>query len=164
MLSVGKRAVSTVAGRVRQFSSQFVKVEDKRIHCVMAGTGPNPLLLLPGALGTAATDFGPQLAGLAGERFTVVGWDPPGYGQSRPPPRDFTDFFRTDARLAMGTMQALGFSRFSLAGWSDGGITALIAAAVYPELVNKLFVWGANAYIAKSDIEMIEQVRYTFYT
>ena len=54
------------------------------------------------------TDFGPQLKSLNKERFTVVGWDPRGYGQSRPPDRDFPpDFFERDAKDAVDLMKVL---------------------------------------------------------
>jgi valacyclovir hydrolase len=40
-----------------------VRVDGRNIHVVRVGGGPHPLLLLPGALGSATTDFAPQLAG-----------------------------------------------------------------------------------------------------
>ena len=52
-----------------------------------------------------------QLSGLSPLEFSLVGWDPPGYGGSRPPGRDFTDFFQRDAELAVTTMHKLGFQR-----------------------------------------------------
>ena len=56
--------------------------------------------------GSARTDFGPQLKSLNKERFTVVGWDPRGYGQSRPPNRVFpADFFERDAKDAVDLMK-----------------------------------------------------------
>jgi len=40
------------------------------------------------------------------EKFTLIAWDPPGYGLSRPPERDFTgNYFRRDADLAAKLMQ-----------------------------------------------------------
>lgn len=124
------------------------------------GTGKHPLLLLPGAIGSTRTDFAPQLKSLNKERFTVVGWDPRGYGRSRPPDRDFPlDFFERDAKDAVDLMKALGFSKFSLLGWSDGGITALIAAAKFPEQINRIAVLGANAYITQQDLKLYEGVR-----
>ena len=88
----------------------------------------------------------------------MIGWDPPGYGKSRPPERSWSNFFREDARLAVKTMRALGYSKFSLAGWSDGGITALIAAAQHPTNIHRLVLWGSNAYISQWDIDNINQV------
>ncbi|CAH2284200.1 valacyclovir hydrolase [Pelobates cultripes] len=56
-------------------------------------------------------------------------------------------------------MSALKFKRFSLLGWSDGGITALIAAARYPSLIHKLVVWGANAYVTEEDLQLYNAVK-----
>lgn len=61
--------------------------------------------------GSTWTDFGPQLKTLNKERFTVVGFDPRGYGQSRPPDRDFPpDFFERDAKDAVDLMQVWNLS------------------------------------------------------
>ncbi|XP_020793768.2 valacyclovir hydrolase [Boleophthalmus pectinirostris] len=130
------------------------------LHYEQTGKGKHALLLLPGALGNTRTDFEPQLKHLNKERFTVVGWDPRGYGKSRPPDRDFPeDFFERDAKDAVDLMKALGFDRFSLLGWSDGGITAMIAAAKNTDMINKLVVWGANAFVSKQDLELYNAVR-----
>ncbi|XP_054447939.1 valacyclovir hydrolase isoform X1 [Pteronotus mesoamericanus] len=103
------------------------------------------------------TDFGPQIKNLNKKLFTVVAWDPRGYGHSRPPDRDFPgDFFERDAKDAVDLMKTLKFKKFSLLGWSDGGITALIAAAKYPSYIHKMVIWGANAYVTEED-EMIYQ-------
>ena len=56
--------------------------------------------------GSGSTDFAPQLQNLNKKRFTVVAWDPRGYGQSRPPDRDFPlDFFERDAKDAVDLMK-----------------------------------------------------------
>lgn len=52
--------------------------------------------------------------------------------------------------------QALGFRKFSLLGWSDGGITALIAAARNPDLINKMVVWGSNAFVSQHDLGLYD--------
>lgn len=61
-------------------------------------------------IGSIDTDFRPQLSHLSESLFTVVGWDPPGYGNTtRPPNRDFSggrDMFYRDARLAQALMKA----------------------------------------------------------
>lgn len=147
---------------IRRLSSSLhsvqVSVGERTIHVVRRGHGPQPILLMPGALGTATTDFLPQLEALDPTLFSIVGWDPPGYGHSRPPARDFTDYFRRDADLAVTTMTRLGFSKFSMLGWSEGGITGLCAAIEHPGVVDRLVVWGTYAYIVKSDMDMIEAV------
>ncbi|XP_014219196.1 valacyclovir hydrolase-like [Copidosoma floridanum] len=135
-------------------------VDGVNINYVKTGVGEHPVLLLPGAVGSIWTDFKPQIEKLDKEKLTVVAWDPPGYGKSRPPNRTFPeDFFRKDAALACNLMKTLGYEKFSLVGWSDGGITALIIAAQYPENVQKIVVFGANSYMAPSEIETYEKIR-----
>ena len=91
------------------------------------------------------------------EDFTIIAWDPPGYGESRPPNRTFPPhFFNRDAIWACELMQTLGYDKFSLVGWSDGGITSLILAAHFPENVHKMIVFGANAYIKPEEMEIYE--------
>lgn len=50
--------------------------------------------------------------------------------------------------------QKLQIAPCSLLGWSDGGVTAMIIAAEFPELINKLVIWGANAYLTNQDVEI----------
>jgi len=45
-------------------------------------------------------------------------------------------------------------------GWSDGGITAMIAAAKHPEQIDKLVIWGANAYLVEQDEKIYESEFY----
>ena len=44
-------------------------------------------------------------------------------------------------------------------GWSDGGIVAMIVAAGYPDRINNLVIWGANAFVTQEDAELYEKVR-----
>lgn len=52
--------------------------------------------------------------------------------------------------------QALGFAKFSLLGWSDGGIAALIAAARNPDKIRKMVVWGVNAFVSQQDVQLYD--------
>jgi valacyclovir hydrolase len=58
-----------------------VNVNGVDLHYVESGSGPREglptVVALPGALGTAESDFGPQLRGLAGTAH-VVSFDPRG--------------------------------------------------------------------------------------
>jgi valacyclovir hydrolase len=45
-------------------------------------------------------------------------------------------------------------------GWSAGGISAMIAAAKYPEHIDKLVIWGACAYIKDHDAKIYESKFY----
>ena len=59
----------------------------------------------------------------------------------------------------MRTLLFSGFEKFSVLGWSDGGITGMILSGDRPELVEKLIVWGSNAFVSQEDIDLISKVR-----
>ncbi|XP_032665988.1 valacyclovir hydrolase [Odontomachus brunneus] len=158
--NVWNRQLSSMANKVRQIEERKVNVNGTDINYARVGTGDHPVLLLPGALGTIWTDFKPQLENLDVDKLVIVAWDPPGYGKSRPPNRIFSNnFFQRDAVYANNLMKTLGYKKFSLIGWSDGGITSLFLAATYPESVYKMVVLGANAYIHPMEIDFYKKVK-----
>eukprot|EP00051_Salpingoeca_urceolata_P027757 m.483157 g.483157 ORF g.483157 m.483157 type:complete len:321 (-) comp22800_c0_seq1:37-999(-) len=121
------------------------------MHYERRGNGP-PVLCLPGALGTGKSDFGHQLSGMSKD-FTVIAPDPLGYGQSRPPDRDWSvGFIQRDATDAQRLMEELGYDTYSVIGWSDGANSATILAANFPEQVNRLVVFGGNAFVDDDDL------------
>ncbi|XP_074644923.1 serine hydrolase BPHL-like [Tubulanus polymorphus] len=127
----------------------MVDVSGKTIHYEIVGNtnADRTILLIPGALGSGKTDFGPQLKHNWGEDVTLVAFDPPGYGKSTPPERKWTEqFLHNDAEVAAKFMKKIGKPYFSVMGWSDGGNTGVILAARYPKLVHKLVIWGSNSY------------------
>lgn len=154
----------------RLFSINTMQIEEKQIELtastvnlnisyVKAGQGNKAVLLMPGALGTGWTDFTPQINELPNllNDYAIIAWDPPGYGRSRPPARNFTEnFFETDALVAHIFMEKLHFDKFSVLGWSDGGIAAMLMAAKYPNAIDKLVIWGANAYILPEELDIYE--------
>ena len=80
-----------------------------------------------------------------------------GYGKSRPPNRTFPlDFFHRDATVANELMKVLEFNKYSVLGWSDGGITGLIMAAKFNAAIEKLVFWGANSYILPEEVQSYE--------
>jgi len=145
----------------RSVSTRRVTTRDGVGLHVVEGVGDGrAVLCLPGALGTAMTDFRPTLEGALGSGFQAVSFDPRGYGESRPPQRDFPlDFYVRDALDGADVMSALGHERYSVMGWSDGAIAAIHLAARLPERVESLVVWGGNAYITAADIEAWEGLR-----
>ncbi|XP_011144727.1 valacyclovir hydrolase [Harpegnathos saltator] len=154
------RQLSSMTTKSRQIEEQKVKINGIDINYAKVGTGDHPVLLLPGALGTIWTDFKPQIENLDADKLVIVAWDPPGYGKSRPPDKMFPDdFFQRDAVLAHDLMKTLGYKKFSLIGWSDGGITSLLLASTYPESIWKMVVTGANAYIHPDEMKLYEKVR-----
>ncbi|XP_012217385.1 valacyclovir hydrolase [Linepithema humile] len=159
-LLLRNRQLSTMTSKTRNVEERKIKVDDTEINYARVGKGDHPVLLLPGALGSIWTDFKPQVENLNVDKLTIVAWDPPGYGKSRPPERTFPDdFFQRDATWAHNLMKTLGYSKFSLVGWSDGGITSLLLASAYPESINKMIVFGANSYIHPDEIKAYESIR-----
>lgn len=144
-------------------SEQKLNVKGVNLNYVQSGGGSKSVLLLPGALGSAWTDFRPQIEKLPQllPDYNVIAWDPPGYGKSIPPKRKFDlDFFHHDAQSAVDLMLALGHSKFSVLGWSDGGITGLIVAGGCGlENVEKLVIWGAGAYLNAEEVKSLGAMR-----
>lgn len=137
-----------------------VNVDGLDINYVRVGSGDHPVLLLPGAMGSIWTDFKPQIEGLDRKKLTVVAWDPPGYGKSRPPNRTFSiDFFEQNAKHAFDLMKTLGYEKYSLIGWSDGGIMSLILSAVYPDSIRKSILVGANSFILPEELKIYQSIR-----
>ena len=95
----------------RNYSSSVatkIRVNEVDLHYEKAGESSHSVLCLPGALGSTQSDFGPQLKSLCKD-FTVVAFDPRGYGKSIPPKRDFPmDFFLRDANDGAELMASLG--------------------------------------------------------
>src|ERR1700733_744704 len=129
------------------------------MHVERAGQGA-PLLLIPGALGTGAGDFPDQIGWFAERGFEVIAPDPRGYGRSRPPERDYPpDFYQRDAADMFALMAALGHARFSLMGWSDGANIAAIMAAEKPDRIDRLVVFGGQAFLTAEEIAAFNGIR-----
>lgn len=78
-----------------------------KIHYEKVGNGPHVVLLLPGGLGSTRTDFEPQLRLMDKSKYTLVAWDAPGYGFSRPPDRNYAlggQIYFQDAELVATLM------------------------------------------------------------
>ena len=137
----------------------YADIRGARLHYEDLGEGL-PLLLLPGALGSGRSDFAPQLEALPQRGLRVVVPDPRGYGQSRPPEREFPpDFYQQDVYDAAALMETLGCPTYALGGWSDGAIESLLLALTYPQRVTRMAAWGGNAYVTQADIDAYETTR-----
>lgn len=90
----------------------------------------------------------------------IIAWDPPGYGKSIPPERKFTtDFLERDADTVKELMDVLNTPRFDILGWSDGGITGIILAGKHPQSIEKLIIFGSNAYLVEDELKIYEGIR-----
>lgn len=159
--ALGVSAVAAKAPPSELGAAQFISVNGRQLYVVSSGedSAEGPVICIPGAIGTVETDFAGQLAGLSQVR-RVVSFDPRGYGKSRPPARDWPiDFYHRDAADAHAIMQNLGYTSYSVAGWSDGANAAVLLAAKHPEAVKKLVIFGGNAWVEPKDIELYEATR-----
>lgn len=120
-------------------------------HYEEAGTG-EPLLLLHGGLGTALLHFWREIAFFAAH-YHVIAPDLRGYGRSSPPRRFPNDFYYRDADDMASLIEALSLAPMHVAGWSDGGVVALILAIERPDLVRSLAIWGAQARFTPEERE-----------
>jgi len=139
---------------------KFIKVLDYNIHYEKVGHGDHVIFLTPGNMGSTRTNFGAQLDTFDRDKFTLIAWDPPGFGYSRPPDRTHPDdYLHRDAQVAEQFLKALGISKVSILGWCNGATTAILFAAKYPKMVHKLVVQGAQAYISDKDRAMMDAFR-----
>nr|XP_034828878.1 valacyclovir hydrolase-like [Maniola hyperantus] len=137
-----------------------IKIGKHDINFIKVGHGPHSCIFTPGGLGTIWTNYKQQIEGFDRSRFTLVVWDPPGFGKSYPPEREFTsDSYENDADTGYKLMKMLDIPRFSVLGWSAGSSASLILAAKYPAAVRKLVVWGANAYILPTEIAGYKSIK-----
>jgi len=86
------------------------------------GSG-QPLVFIPGALGTGRTDFEHQISWFS-QNHQVIAVDPRGYGESRPPERDYPlGFYQRDAEDVLALMTALGYRVARNAPYAGGYTT-----------------------------------------
>lgn len=159
---------SLILRRFSSYSSSTVSTASLRcpVHVLKGGNGPHSILCIPGALGTALSDYSQQLNYFSKhDSFNIASFDPIGYGKSQGTHRSFQTspihFLQQDAIDGHTLMTTLkkGEAPYSVLGWSDGGVASLFLASMFPRYVRKLIIWGANAYVSPQDIEMFEKTR-----
>lgn len=100
----------------------------------------NPVFLLHGGF-SSSDDWAFEVPRLA-TSHTVIVTDTRGHGRSTMDEKPFSyELFAADLNALM---EALHVQKASIVGWSDGGITGLVMAMLYPEKVDKLFTYGSN--------------------
>ncbi|CAG2172512.1 unnamed protein product, partial [Oppiella nova] len=125
--------------------SSCVEVNGWSVWYEKFGSGPRPVLLIPGATGTGRSDFQHQLEGdnaLDFDMFTIIAVELPGWGRSRPPVRKY------------GTGE-LGFNKYSILSWSDGTKVALLMATLYPQSVESLILTSVYTYITNESLKQL---------
>jgi valacyclovir hydrolase len=135
-------------------------VNDVNFHYLDEGQG-RVLLLLGGTLGTARGDFSAQIDAFR-DTHRVIAPDRRGYGDTRPPARDFPDdFYEREARDMAALVRALELEDITVCGWSEGAAVALWLATLEPTRVRDVIVWGGISGLSAQDIARFESRRDT---
>ena len=135
----------------------------KTVYWVLKNEAPEAktLVFLPG-LSADHRLFDTQFGEFSKDN-TVIVWDAPGHGKSRP----YKDFSYTNfAKELKAILDAEGVSRAVLIGQSGGGFTAQSFVALYPDMVAGIAVIGscpyARRYYSRSDIFWLRQTKWLF--
>jgi len=76
-----------------------------------------------------------------------------GYYGSQPPSRKVENIsFAHDVELCAKFLTSLGHPKYTLIGWSAGSQLCLLFASKYPEMVERMMVWGAWDRLAGRDL------------
>ncbi|MCU0493424.1 MAG: alpha/beta hydrolase [Chloroflexaceae bacterium] len=133
----------------------YVNLPDARLAYLDEGNGP-PLLLIHGFTGTGHNHFAPLFAQLKAE-YRLLAPDLRGYGASQPPQRSFPpDFYGRDAADMAALLDALAPGPVTVLGFSDGAESALLLAAMRPDLVRGVVAWGVSGIIAPAMVESVQ--------
>lgn len=100
-----------------------------------------PIVLLHG-MGSHGAEFRAQLSGLS-DRFRLISWDAPGYGQSEPVASDDPDG-DDFVSVLKDFCDSLGLEAFHLVGSSWGSVIASCFAARHPHSVRSLTLLAPN--------------------
>jgi pimeloyl-ACP methyl ester carboxylesterase len=115
----------------------WARVDGLHIHCLAAGRGGAPPVLLLHGGGFDAADFSYRYAiGPLSRLRCVLAFDWPGYGGSDTPDLQYDLAYY--ARFLERLMDSLGFRRVALVGTSLGGGAALSFVLRSPDRVDKL--------------------------
>lgn len=114
----------------------WLEVDGLRVHCLHAGEGNVPVLLLHGGGYDSASLSYKHAMGPISEQRRVFAPDWPGYGQSDKPKVEYTTEYYVGFLDRL--MNALGLEKASLVGISMGGAISLGFALRSPHRVEKL--------------------------
>jgi class 3 adenylate cyclase len=126
---------------------KYARSGDVRIAYQITGNGPFDVVWAPGTMSHLDLDWEIPQRALFFERFSqfcrLIRFDKRGTGLSDRPVKMATLEERTDDIRAV--MDDVGIERANIFGVSEGGSMACLFAATYPQRVNSLLVWGAQA-------------------
>jgi len=119
------------------------------------------LVMLHEGLGSVAQWKETPASIFAHSNHNVLVYDRTGYGKSSAAPKDYpTDYLRFESKHILPRLLAsLKIEKVSLFGHSDGGSVALLFAAYYPRLTEKVITEAAHVIIEDISREGISQVK-----
>jgi len=134
--------------------TKYARSDDVRIAYQITGAGPFDVVWAPGTMSHLDLDWEIPQRALFFERFSkfcrLIRFDKRGTGLSDRPVKMATLEERADDIRAV--MDDIGIESVNIFGVSEGGSMACLFAATYPQRVNSLLVWGAQArWIASPD-------------
>jgi pimeloyl-ACP methyl ester carboxylesterase len=134
--------------------TKYARSGHVRIAYQITGDGPIDVVWAPGTMSHLDLDWEIPPRALFFERFRkfcrLIRFDKRGTGLSDRPLKMATLEERTDDIRAV--MDDLGIQRTNIFGVSESGSMACLFAGTYPQRVNSLLVWGAQArWIASPD-------------
>jgi pimeloyl-ACP methyl ester carboxylesterase len=139
LLSAGILFAPVAAGG--EGHGHWVEVNGHPMYYLRAGAG-SPVLLLHGGGDSGEGSFTHQIHDLVDAGHAVIAPDQVGQGQTPdlPGPLNYSAMMEDTADL----LRQLRIESVDVVGFSDGGILALMLAARYPDLVQRLAVSGVN--------------------
>lgn len=124
--------------KAKKLMSEYITVNGKQLYIEREGKG-QPLLLLPGGPANNHLIFQPYFSALA-DQFEIIYVDYYGRGKSEKPKNYDGITFDGDVEDIEGLRKALGYEKWSLYGFSYGGMVAQGYALKYPDAVSKLIL------------------------
>jgi pimeloyl-ACP methyl ester carboxylesterase len=121
-------------------AGHYINIDRTKIYYEIYGKG-KPLVMLHGGVYGYIDEFGPFIPKLA-ENFQVICIATRGHGKSEIGKDPFT--YKQRADDAYKVIRSITKDSVTVIGFSDGGLSGLKLAALYPELVKKLIVMGVG--------------------
>jgi pimeloyl-ACP methyl ester carboxylesterase len=145
---------SRVAHDYADAKSQFVTVNEARLHFVIKGAG-RPIVLIHGNPGSCQ-DWA-RLYTPISSRYQVIAFDRPGHGHSdRPNHRDVT--IDIQAQMLHKALRELQIERPILVGHSWGGALALSYALEFPNDVSGLVLLAPAVYESDDGVSFLSKL------
>lgn len=121
-------------------AGKYFNVGDAKIYYEIYGKG-DPLVMLHGGVYGYIDEFEPFINRLS-EKYQVICIGTRGHGKSEIGTEPFT--YKQRAEDAYKVIRSITKDSVIVIGFSDGGMSGLKLAALYPELVSKLIVMGVG--------------------